>query len=48
MAKNSELRYKRHVSSYSGYFTPRGYVMAYEFRSVSGRIRMLCGLFVIV
>ena len=33
-AKNSKLRYKRYVSSYSGYFTPRGCVMAYEFRSI--------------
>ena len=32
MAKNSELRYKRYVSSYSGYFTPRRRVMAYGFR----------------
>ena len=34
MEKNSELRYKRSVSSYSGYFTPMGHVMAYGFRSV--------------
>ena len=33
-AKNPELRYKRYVSSYSGYFTPRGCVMAEEFHSV--------------
>ena len=33
-AKNSELRYERLVSSYSGYFTPRGRVMAYRFRPV--------------
>ena len=33
-AKNSELRYKRYVSSYSGYFTPRDRVMAYGFRPV--------------
>ena len=32
--KNPELRYKRYVSSNSGYFTPRGRVMAYEFRSI--------------
>ena len=30
------------------YCTPRGRVMAYGFRSASGRFFMLCGLFVIV
>ena len=33
-AKNPELHYKRWVSSYTGYFTPRGRVMAYGFRPV--------------
>ena len=32
--KNPELCYKRYVSSYSSYFTPRGRVMAYGFRPV--------------
>ena len=39
--KNPELRYKRQVSSYSGYFTPRDHVMAYGFRPIFfGRIWM--------
>ena len=33
-AKNPELCYKKYVSSYSGYFTPRGRVMAYVFRPI--------------
>ena len=33
-AKNPKLRYKRWVSSYSNYFTPRGRVMACGFRLV--------------
>ena len=46
--KNTELRYKRLVSAYSSYFTPRGRVMAYGFVRFFGRICMLYGLFVIV
>ena len=33
-AENPERRYKRYISSYSSYFTLRGRVMAYGFRSV--------------